>query len=72
MKFWPFAIYSFIGAVPWCWFLTYVGVKLGENWNTIGQYLHQFDYAVAALILLGIAWYLHHHLKPILAKRKES
>ena len=72
MKFWPFAVYSFIGSIPWCWFLTYIGVKLGENWNTIGQYLHQFDYAVAALILLGIAWYLYHHLKPVLAKKKEA
>jgi len=70
MKFWPFAIYSFVGAVPWCYALTYVGVKLGENWNTIGKYLHKFDYAIAALILLGIAWYLHHHLKPLLAKKK--
>ncbi len=71
MKFWPFAIYSFIGAIPWCWLLTYIGVKLGQNWNTIGQYLHKFDYAVAAFILLGIAWYLHHHLKPLLAKKKQ-
>ncbi|MGH8003542.1 MAG: DedA family protein [Limisphaerales bacterium] len=72
MKFWPFAIFSFLGAIPWCWFLTYIGVKLGQNWNTIGQYLHKFDYAVAALILLGIAWYLHHHLKPVLAKKRET
>ena len=72
MKFWPFAVYSFLGSIPWCFALTYVGVKLGQNWNTIGQYLHKFDYAVAAFILLGIAWYLYHHLRPILAKKKET
>jgi len=72
MKFWPFAIYSFIGAIPWCYALTYIGVKLGENWNTIGQYLHKFDYVVAAMIFLGAAWYLHHHLKPLLAKKKKT
>lgn len=71
MSFWPFAVYSFIGSIPWCYALTYVGVKLGENWKTIGQYLHRFDYAVAAVILLGIAWYFYHHLKPHLAQDKK-
>lgn len=71
MKFWPFAIYSFIGCIPWCYALTYVGVKLGENWHDISQYWRKFDYVVAIFILLGIALYLHHHLKPLLAKKKE-
>lgn len=70
MSFWPFAVYSFVGSIPWCFGLTYVGVKLGQNWKTIGAFWHRFDYAVAAAILLGVAWYLYHHLKPLWAKTK--
>lgn len=71
MKFWPFAALSFIGSIPWCLALSFVGVKLGQNWQTIGGYLHRFDYLVAALIVMGVGFYLYHHLKPVLAGRKE-
>ncbi len=72
MAFWPFAVYSFVGSLPWCYALTCIGIKLGQNWPIVGKYLHRFDYLVATFIVLGIAWYLWHHLKPLLTEKRKT
>jgi membrane protein DedA with SNARE-associated domain len=61
MRFLPFMVLSFIGSVPWCYLLAYIGLKLGERWDTLKAYFHKADLvigiALAALILL---WIWHH------------
>jgi membrane protein DedA with SNARE-associated domain len=52
-----FTAYTLLGCIPWVFALTYLGYVLGENWETIGDYLHYLDYAVA-LALVGGAAYL--------------
>lgn len=63
MKLSTFSIYTFLGALPWCIFLTYVGMKLGENWDTLGTYFHKFDIVIGIVLVLAIAWYVRRHLK---------
>src|SRR3989338_7250325 len=63
MNFSKFAVYSFLGSVPWSYGLAYVGMKLGEHWNTLGVYFHKFDFAIVIIILIGVAWYIRRHLK---------
>src|SRR5574341_980436 len=29
-----FIVYTFVGSYPWCWALAWVGMKLGESWNS--------------------------------------
>jgi membrane protein DedA with SNARE-associated domain len=70
MNFNKFVIYSFIGSLPWCWFLAYVGKKLGDNWNTLGVYFHKFDAAIVIVILVFIIWYIRRHLKQIKLETK--
>jgi membrane protein DedA with SNARE-associated domain len=56
-----FQIYSFIGSWPWCFALAYVGMTLGTRWNTdptFRRLFHQFDAAVAAVIVAGLAWFV--------------
>lgn len=53
-----FLIYSFLGSVPWCYFLTYVGLVLGRNWNTIGKYFHQADIVILAAIAAAVIYAL--------------
>ena len=56
-----FQVYSFIGSWPWCFALAYAGVMLGARWDsdpTFRRLFHQFDAAVAALILAGFAWFV--------------
>ena len=45
-----FMLYTFLGALPWCYLLAYIGVKMGEQWEHLRDYFHQFD------IVIGIAW----------------
>jgi membrane protein DedA with SNARE-associated domain len=63
MNFTRFVSYTFIGSFPWCLGLAYIGMKLGENWDTLGVYFHRFDIVIGILIALGVLYYVWHHLK---------
>jgi membrane protein DedA with SNARE-associated domain len=63
MHFWRFILYSFLGSLPWCLVLAYIGQKMGENWESIRSYFHDFDYVILGLILLVIIWWVWRHLK---------
>jgi membrane protein DedA with SNARE-associated domain len=58
-----FIVYTFIGSFPWCLGLAYIGMKLGENWGTLGGYFHKFDIAIGILIAGGTALYIWRHLR---------
>lgn len=70
MNFPKFCIYTLIGSLFWSALLGGLGVKLGENWNLIREKLHNFDMAIVAIIVLGIAWYIYRHVKILRAERK--
>lgn len=63
MRLSPFIAYTFLGSYPWCYGLAWVGKKMGENWNTLGPYFHRFDAVIGVFILIGLAFWLKHHLK---------
>ncbi len=56
MRLIPFIIYTAVGATLWNGFLTYLGVRLKENWRLIQQYTHILDYFVVAG-LVGVVVY---------------
>ncbi len=56
-----FHLYTFLGSWPWCFGLAYLGMKLGENWRSLGQYFHKFDAVIGALLLLGVIYFLYTH-----------
>ena len=58
-----FILYTFIGSFPWCLGLAYIGMKLGENWDTLGVYFHKFDIVIGGLIAAGVIYYLFRHVK---------
>lgn len=58
-----FSIYTFLGAFIWCIPLTYAGVKMGENWAQIREYLHNFDLTIGILIVVFLVWYIWRHIK---------
>jgi membrane protein DedA with SNARE-associated domain len=56
-----FHIYTFVGSFPWCLMLAYVGMKLGEKWETdprLKIWFHRFDVVIGAVIVLGIVWFV--------------
>lgn len=56
-----FHIYTFIGSWPWCFGLAYFGMKLGENWRSLGKYFHQFDAIIGVLLVAAVAWFIWSH-----------
>ncbi len=56
-----FHLYTFLGSWPWCFVLAYFGMKLGENWRTMGKYFHQFDAIIGGVLVIGIAWFVWSH-----------
>lgn len=62
MHFSKFITYTFVGSLPWCFLLGYLGKKLGDNWNTLGVYFHKFDLVIGIIILIGIIWFVKRHL----------
>jgi len=53
-----FSLYTFIGSVPWCIFLTYVGIILQENWYIIQEYTTIIDITIICVIILVLAYYI--------------
>ncbi len=62
MNFFRFCLYTFLGSIPWTLALAYIGFKLGENWENIRSFFHQFDYVILGLIILGIIWWVLRHI----------
>ncbi len=58
MPFWRFSLFTFAGCVPWVFMLTFIGKQAGEHWEDWKDSLHYVDYAVAAMIVIGIAYLL--------------
>jgi membrane protein DedA with SNARE-associated domain len=56
-----FHIYTFLGSWPWCLGLAYLGMKLGQNWRSLGGYFHKFDAVIGVAILAGLAWFVWTH-----------
>lgn len=63
VNLWTFSLYTFIGSVIWSYFLAWVGLKLGENWDSLKGYFHRFDLVIGILIIAGIAWWVARHIK---------
>ena len=56
-----FQVYTFLGSWPWCFALAYIGLKLGERWQsdpTFRRLFHQFDVIIVAALVAGIAWFV--------------
>lgn len=60
-----FHVYTFVGSWPWCFALAWVGMKLGDHWNSdprIKALFHRADLIIGIVIVLAVAWFLYHRL----------
>ena len=61
-----FHVYTFLGSLPWCYALAYVGMKLGQAWDTDPRFkavYHRFHLVVEVLILAAVVWFVWTHWK---------
>jgi membrane protein DedA with SNARE-associated domain len=61
MNFPRFVIFTFIGSIPWCYALAYVGVKMGEQWEQLREYFHRFDIVIGLCLALAAGYFLWSH-----------
>jgi membrane protein DedA with SNARE-associated domain len=56
-----FHLYTFLGSWPWCLALAWIGLKLGEKWDTdprLKLWFHRFDALIGVFLAAGIVWFL--------------
>jgi membrane protein DedA with SNARE-associated domain len=61
-----FHVYTFLGSWPWCYALAYVGLKLGERWDSdprLKHLFHRFDAVIVLVLLIGIVYFVRSHWK---------
>jgi len=59
-----FHLYTFAGSWPWCYALAYVGLKLGEHWDSdprLKQWFHRLDAIIVLVLVIGIVYFVQSH-----------
>ena len=70
-----FIVYTFLGSLPWCLGLAYVGQVLGAQWDkneSLKAWFHRFDFVIGLIILAGAVWWVWRHLKHARADNEEK
>lgn len=57
------ALYTVLGALPWCLLLIVVGERLGANWNALKPLFHRFDLVIGGAIVAALAYWLWQHFR---------
>ena len=65
MPLWRFTAYTFVGSFIWCLGLAWIGLKLGQHWDTLGVWFHRFDAVIVGAFVLALAWYVWRHLRQL-------
>ncbi len=72
MKLVPFHIYTFVGSWPFCFALTWLGMKLGDKWNSdprVKAAFHQADLVIGLVLVALAALYIWHRVNGIRKSR---
>ena len=56
MPFLRFTVLTTLGCIPWVFMIAFIGKQAGANWEDWKEHLHYIDYALVALIVLGVVW----------------
>lgn len=70
LSFLKFSILTFFGSLIWSYFLGYLGVVLGENWQIIRPYFRKFDILIVALTIIFIGVYIYYKLRKTASDHK--
>jgi membrane protein DedA with SNARE-associated domain len=61
-----FHFYTFVGSWPWCFALAWVGLKLGNAWNSdprVKAVMHSLDVVIVVAVLAAAGWFVWHKLR---------
>ncbi len=63
MPFAKFVLYTFLGSLPWCLLLAYVGYQLGNHLSTLGPIFHDLDAVIVFLVVVLVVLYVWRHIR---------
>lgn len=72
MNFGRFCLFTFLGAWPWCYLLTWVGIKFGEHMKTVSTFMHKADLGIGVILVALFGFWLWHHLRPDAEEKAED
>ncbi|MDO5301636.1 MAG: DedA family protein [Tissierellia bacterium] len=59
-----FTLFTALGSAVWNAILIYLGMKFGENWETVLTYIDYYKYIFVAAVAVGaVIYYIHHRKK---------
>jgi len=56
-----FTLYTFVGSIPWCFGLAYIGVTFGEHWDILGPYFQKFSFLIGIGLAALVAFFVWRH-----------
>jgi membrane protein DedA with SNARE-associated domain len=65
MNVWRFTLYTFLGCLPWCLLLTWLGTLMGERWDEAERVIRPFAWAIAGVLVLGLAVFVWRRIRTI-------
>ncbi|CEK17625.1 uncharacterized membrane-associated protein [Chthonomonas calidirosea] len=63
MPFISFLFLTFLGSLPWCLALAWLGVLVGGNLERIKTVFHGADALIVAILLVLLLFWIRHHLQ---------
>jgi membrane protein DedA with SNARE-associated domain len=63
MNFGKFSFYTFVGSLPWCFALGYIGVLLGPKWDSLKGWFHILDAIIIISIICIILYMIFRYKK---------
>lgn len=63
MSFGKFSLYTFLGSLPWCALLAYLGYQLGNNYDKISGPLHYLDVVILVVLVVLVVLYIWRHIR---------
>jgi membrane protein DedA with SNARE-associated domain len=62
-----FHVYTFVGSLPWCYALGYVGQRLGlellDEHSPLKHWMHRLDLVIGAVIVVAGIWFVRSRLR---------
>lgn len=63
MPFGKFCVYTFLGSLPWCLLLAFIGYQLGTNYAKISGPLHYLDGVIVVGVVVLVVLYIWRHIR---------
>ncbi len=63
MPFVKFIVYTFLGSLPWCLLLAYVGTLIGGNLAKLAPIFHDLDIVIIVVVVVLVALYIWRHIR---------